>query len=199
MKKTMILETLAAALFAVGQAHAAPVSLADATITATYQGSAAGMLGNDTGFATVPGSNVSKIDGTDQVEFITSDFLFGFDFSPTGLVSIYPNMQPDPAANYSFTFDFGSTLSTPITGFALDTHGVLDKVPGLTIGSDQHSIAIDLSKLTWNDLDYTPVTVQLSSDLAPSNVPEPASLALVLAGAAGLLGGRRKRRTTSQA
>jgi hypothetical protein len=197
MKKTMILETLAAALFAVGQAHAAPVSLADATITATYQGSGDNILGFYGSGTDAP--NVSKIDGTDQVEFMTSDALFAFDFSATGLVSIYANMQPDPAANYTFTFDFGNTLPAPLTGFTLGAHGVLDNLPGLAIGSDQHSISIDLSQLTWNDLDYTPVTAQLSSAPAPSNVPEPASLALVLAGAAGLLGGGRKRRTTSRA
>lgn len=193
MKKKMILETLAAALFAVGQAHAAPVSLDNATITATYQGSGDNILGFY-GSSSGP-ANVSKIDGTDQVEFMTTDALFGFDFSSTGLVSIYANMPPDPTAQYTFTFDFGNTLSAPITGFTLVDGSVVDQLPGLSVGSDKHSIAIDLSALTWADPNYLPVTARLSSGPAPSNVPEPASLALALGGAAALRLSRRTRRS----
>jgi len=90
MKTTTILETLVLAALATGQAQAAPLSLQDAHITATYNGSAADVLGLDHLFAQEPGSNTSTLDPTDSgVEFLTADFLFGFDFCGFGPKKIY--------------------------------------------------------------------------------------------------------------
>jgi hypothetical protein len=64
--KKIIMETLVLAALATGQAylapaHAAPISLDNATVTASYQGAAAGMLGLEHGFQPESGSNTSKV------------------------------------------------------------------------------------------------------------------------------------------
>jgi len=194
MKKIMILETLAAVAFAAGQAHAAPISLEHATVTATYQGTA-DVLGLGHNFQAEPGSNVSGLDQSDSgAEFITGDYLFMFDFSKAGLLSIYNNMPlplPAPAGGYTLSFDFGSTLPAPITSFTLIDGSTVSGTPGLSV-LNSHSIGLDLSALTWNS-DFLPITAQIgSADATGADVPEPASLALVLAGAMGLALFRRR-------
>ena len=191
MKTTTILETLVVAALATGQAQAAPLSLQDATITATYNGSAADVLGLDHLFAQEPGSNTSTLDPTNSgVEFLTADFLFGFDFGADGTLVIYDNM-PVPAGDYKLTFDFGATLPAAITSFTLLDGSAADGVPGLRV-IDGHTIAVDLGGLAWHG-DYGSITAQIGAADSSTSVPEPAVPALLLAGAAGLAFSRRRR------
>ncbi|QJE00814.1 PEP-CTERM sorting domain-containing protein [Massilia forsythiae] len=196
MKTITILETLVAATLVAGQAHAAPLALDGATIiTATYNGKADNVLGLDHNFAAEAGSNVSHLDPSGSgVEFLSGDYLFGFDFSDTGLLTVYNNMAIPAGADYRFTFDFGATLAAPIGSFTLvdgsAVNGTSAGVPGLSV-LDGHRIGVDLSRVTWN-ADFGAFTAQIGA-AAATDVPEPGSAALMLLGAAGLAAGRRQR------
>jgi hypothetical protein len=196
--KKIIMETLVmAAALATGQAYAAPISLDNATVTATYRGSADSILGLDHGFQAEPGTNTSKVYAPGAgVEFLTSDYLFGFDFAEDGLLTVYNNMPlPERSGGdpgYTFSFDFGSTLPAPIGSFTLVDGSMVGGLPGLRV-VDGHSIALDLGSLTWNG-DFASFTAQIGAADPASNVPEPASLALLVAGAAGLAAASRRTR-----
>ncbi len=194
MKTKIILETLilAAALTAT-QAGAAPISLQGSTITATYNGSAEGMLGLDHWFAAEPGSNTTAIDSSDDPmnqEFITSDFWFAFDFSSTGRLAVTLNDDPAnlPAGDYRASFDFGASLAKPIGSFTLLDTGGIGGLPALSVVND-HTIAIDLSSVTWNGA-FSTFYAQIGDAAA---VPEPGSIGLALAGVAGLAMSRRRK------
>jgi hypothetical protein len=195
--KKIIMETLVvAAALATGQVYAAPISLENATVTATYQGAAGGILGLDHGFQAEPGTNTSKVYAPGAgVEFLTSDYLFGFDFAADGLLTVYNNMPlPERAAGdpgYTFTFDFGTTLPASIGSFTLVDGSMVGDVPGLSV-IDGHSIALDLTSLTWNG-DFASFTARIgAADV--NEVPEPAGLALMMAGVAGLVAASRRTR-----
>jgi hypothetical protein len=198
--KKIIMETLVLAALATGQAylqpaHAAPISLDNATVTATYRGAADGILGLDHGFQAEPGSNVSKVYAPGAgVEFFTADALFGVDFSADGLLTVYNNMalpeRADGDPGYTFRFDFGATLPAPVGSFKLVDGSQIGGVPGLSI-VDGHTLALDLTALTWNG-DFASFTAQIGAADAV-DVPEPGSLALLLLGAAGLAAGSKRR------
>jgi len=192
MTSTSILGGLVMAVLAATHAHAAPFSLATATITATYNGSA-DVLGNDSGYLPGPGSNVSGLDPNDSyIEFLTGDAMFGFDFARDGSLSIFANIVPPADGAYTLTFDFGDSLAAPIASFTLVDASAVGGIPGLSVLSS-HSIGLDLSGLAWNG-DFAPIVARIDAADAAADVPEPASAALLLAGLAGLAASRKRAR-----
>ena len=190
MKTKNILETLVlAAALTASQAGAAPISLQGSTITGTYNGAPAGMLGLDHGFAAEAGSNTTAIDPTDLggVEFLTGDYLFGFDFTTTGQLTVMLNELAVAPVDYRVVFDFGASLGQKIGSFTLlDTSGI-GTLPVLSV-LDEHTIALDLSNVTWNSAFGT-----FSAQLGTAEVPEPGGIGLLLAGTAGLALARRRK------
>jgi len=187
MKIKKLLGTLAAAFLVAGTAQAGPTSLQGTFITASYNGDAGGMLGLDHLYQPDAGSNVTAIAAGD-IEFITSDFRFMFDFTESGGLTIYNNSdQPLPAGSYAMRFSFGPSLASPITGFALADASAISGMPLLTV-EDGNTIALDLSALQWHG-PFAMFTAQLDSTV----VPAPGGLALWLAGAGAAMLARRKR------
>ncbi|MDB5746584.1 MAG: sorting protein [Massilia sp.] len=190
MKANKILSVLAvlASAAIAATAHATPLPLQDAVITASYNGAFDGMLGLDHLFAQEPGSNTTRLDPTGTgVEFLTSDFLFGIDFSSGGALTVFANGAVAPGA-YSMRFDFGQTLSSPISGFRFVGADGASGVPSLSI-VDAHTIALDLGGVAWSE--FGSLTAQLDT---ASEVPEPASAALALAGLAAMGFAARSRK-----
>ena len=180
MKTKHLLQALALVALGQGAVHAAPLMLQDASITATYNGAADGMLGLDQGFAPGPGANTSKLDPTDTgVEFFTSDFLFGIDFSADGMLTVIANYAVAPGA-YSMRFDLGNAL--PVTAFTLTGMGGVTGMPGLSI-IDSHTIALDLSGVDWSE--FGALSARLETGTAVE-VPEPGAPAILMGGLAAL-------------
>ena len=190
MKTKHLLQALALVALGQGGVHAAPLMLQDASITATYNGAADGMLGLDHGFAAGPGANTSKLDPTDTgVEFFTSDFLFGIDFSADGMLTVIANYAVAPGA-YSMRFDLGNAL--PVTAFTLTGMGGVTGMPGLSI-IDSHTIALDLSGVDWSEFGALSARLETGTAVA---VPEPGAPAILLGGLAALAlvrNGRKRR------
>ena len=189
LKTRHILQALALAAGAAtarATAYAAPLPLQDAVITASYNGAADGMLGLDYGFAQEPGSNTSRLDPTETgVEFFTSDYLFGIDFSAAGALTVIANGANPPGA-YSMRFDFGNTLPGAITAFSFVGANGASGVPGLSI-VDAHTVALDLSGVSWEEFG------SLTAQIGVGEVPEPASMAILLGGFAAMAGALRTR------
>ena len=202
MKKTTW-ETLARAAIAASAitavtataipAGATVLPLQNATITATYNGVGAAMLGLDDGFSGSPGGNRTALDPLGaSVEFLSTDFTFGFDFAADGTLSIYNNSgAPLAPGAYSFRFDFGSTLAAPITAFTLLDGSAVAGVPVFSILDGGTALGLDLGGLTWSG-DFLPVTASIGSEQAAA-VPEPGSMSILLAGAGAIALARRRR------
>jgi hypothetical protein len=189
MKKT-IMETLVAAVLATGIAHAAPLPLQGAVITATYNGSADAMVGLDHLFQAEPGSNTTALDPSGTgIELLSADAVFGFDFDASGLLTVVANGAVAPGS-YLFHFDFGHTLAAPLTAFRLLDGGGIGGTPVLSLGSDGKSIDLDLTGTTWGE--FASITAQLDA----AAVPAPGSAALMLGGFAALAASRRRTRGT---
>lgn len=191
-------ETLARTAFAaavIGSAacaHATTLPLQGAVITASYNGTAAAMLGLDDAFSGSAGGNTTALDPLNaSVEFLSADFAFAFDFAADGTLSIYNNSGAplDPGA-YSFRFDFGSTLAAPITAFKLLDGSAVGGLPLFSILDGGTALGLDLGALSWNG-DFTPITASIEAAQAAA-VPEPGSMAILLAGAGALALVRRR-------
>jgi len=189
MKTKIILETLVlAAALTASHVGAAPISLQGSTITASYNG-LPDMLGLDHGYAAEAGSNTTAFDPTPYtgVEFLTADYLFAFDFGNDGELIVTLNDLAMAPGDYRVVFDFGTTLARNIGSFTLlDTSGI-GLLPALSILND-HSIALDLSGVTWND-----AYASFSAQIGTADVPEPAGIGLLLAGSAGFALARRRK------
>jgi hypothetical protein len=171
---------LALAALGATTAHAAMIPLQNATITATYNGEAAGMLGLDHQFAAGPGANTTGLDPLESgVEFLTADFLFGIDLSASGALTVIAN-SAIPSGPYSMRFDFGSSLASAITSFTWADANGASGMPVLSV-VDAHTIALDLGAVEWSE--YGSLTAAIGT-AAP--VPEPGSAALLVAGLIGL-------------
>ncbi|WUR10989.1 PEP-CTERM sorting domain-containing protein [[Empedobacter] haloabium] len=175
------------ALCAATATHAAPIALRDAVITATYNGSAAGMLGLDHDFAAVPGSNTTRLDPSDSgVEFLTADYLFGIDFAPSGAMTVIAN-GAIPAGAYTMRFDFGGRLAAAIGAITFTSAAGASGIPVATL-LDDDSFALELGDVAWSE--FGSVTAEIS---AAAPVPEPATPALLLAGLAALAATRTRK------
>lgn len=187
MKTKKILETLVLAACCTGSAHAAILPLQNALITGTYNGQAAGMLGNDLNFG--PNSNTTHLDPTNTgAEFLTSDDLFAFDFDASGNVTVYANLDI-PVGAYQMRFDFGSSVPAAFSSFTLTDMGGNGGAPVLSL-INAHTIQFDLGNVSWNGA-FSSFSAQIGT------VPEPGSITLLLGGLAGLALVRRPRATRS--
>ncbi|MET0264907.1 MAG: hypothetical protein ABW202_04775 [Duganella sp.] len=190
MKTITMATALALALATLGAptALANTLPLQNAVISASYNGDNAAMLGLDSQFASIPGSHISSLDPTATgVEFFTSDFLFGIDFSADGGLTIMANYAL-PIGPYAMRFDFGSTLANPISSFTFTGAAGARGVPVLSI-IDAHTIALDLSAVEWDEFGTLNASIA-----AISPVPETSPAAMLLAGLASLAGWTRWRR-----
>lgn len=194
MKLTLIKTVVAAActILVVCSAQAANEPFTDAIISASYNGAASGMLGLDSAFQTGPGSNISRLDPTNTgVEFLSSDFLFGFDFAGNGHLTIMANGPVPDGGTYRASFDFGASLAAPIISFSLLSAGATSGVPVLTV-LNSHEISIDLSQVSWNG-DFSAMETAIALQ-APAPVPEPSTAWMMLAGIGSLAWLRRRSR-----
>ena len=172
-------------------AQATPLPLQNASITATYNGTAS-VLGFDDGFSGSAAGNTSALDpSAASVEFLTADTLFGFDFGADGSLSVYNNsgFAIEPGA-YSFRFDFAN-LATPITTFKLLDASAIGGLPLFSILDGGLALGLDLSAVSWNG-DFLPLKASIEAAEA-SAVPEPGTLSVLLAGAGAIALVRRRK------
>lgn len=185
--------TLALAALGASTAHAQalPLPLQNAVVKASYNDDNAGMLGLLSGFESGPNSHITTLDPTDiGVEFFTADALFGVDFSAAGALTVIANIVPPPGA-YSMRFDFGSSLSLPISSLSFTGANGASGVPVLSI-IDAHTLALDLSGVTWSE--FGSFTAQITTASPVPELPPAAMLAAGLASLAGVMRLRQRRR-----
>lgn len=184
---------LAAALLCLGglaatPAHATPVPV-DTEVTGSLDGSPAKLLGSQSGFQSVPGSNITPV-RDDDLEFLSDDFELAVDLFSSGLIRLYDNGGTGLwAGTRVLNFSFAGLL-TPLGSVSLGDLSQL--VSGQVQASllDGYTLQITLQDLQWQaSADFGTLEVQLNS----AELPEPASAALLAAAAAAALASRRRR------
>jgi hypothetical protein len=175
-----------AAVLAGVPAAAAPTPLPVGTpVTVLHDGSA-DVLGLDSGFAAVPGSNVSALTDTD-LEFLTADFVIGIDLFSSGRIDLYDNGGAGLAGTTVLQLSFAGLLA-PLSAAALDLSALAGGTAEATL-LDDHTLQLTLTDLAFRE-PFGPLRI----DVAAASVPEPAPLALLAVAALGALGASALRR-----
>lgn len=167
---------LFAAALAVAWLPAAAATLPAGTpITGSSNGT--GLLGLDSGFADVAGSETTTLAPAD-LEYLTRDFQIAVDFLVDGTVRFYDNGGfGSLAGTTTLEFSFAG-LATPITSFVLADLSALTGGTVTTQVLGPQRIAI-----TLNDVSFA---APFDSFTATVAVPEPSSWLLLGAGIAAL-------------
>lgn len=165
----------AAALAAVLMPAAAATLPPGTPITGSSNG--VGLLGLDSGFAELAGSETTAL-APDDLEYLTRDFQIAVDFFADGTVRFYDNGGlGELAGTTTLEFSFAG-LATPITGFVVAD---LSALTGGTVTSQV--LGPQRIAITLNDLHFA---APFDSFTATVAVPEPASWLLFGAGLAVL-------------
>ncbi len=181
MKQHFIGAVMAAAM-ACAQASSLPEG---SVITGLANGSAAGLLGLDQGFAAVAGSNVTALAAAD-LEYLTADYAIGIDFFTDGRVQVYANTDDGTLPGVTvLEFSFAG-LNEAFSGLAMaDNSAITGGNVALQVLGPQ-SLRLTITDLTMQ-APYASFTAQVST------VPEPAAAWLAAAGLAGVFIGARRR------
>jgi hypothetical protein len=180
MKNKMILGAVLVGMVSIGQAFGA-APLAGAQITGLYNGDPDSIFGADFLDTESGSQNVTGLAAFNGLEFITGDSLVQIDFNSAGLVTFTVDGVASAPAN--FTFDFGSSLSSAISGFApVDVSALVSGSPVLSVLND-HKISASLGPVVGSATGYS-FTSQITF---ASAVPEPVGPAMLVAGL-GLIG-----------
>lgn len=177
---------LAAAAFggATGPAVAAPVP-AGTVVTALRDGQPS-MLGLDTGFADVAGSNVVTLTDTD-LELLSADFVIAVDLFSSGLVQLYDNGGSGWAGTTELILAFAGLLA-PLGSVSVDHSMLATGSIGATLLDGGHTLKLTFSDVQLRD-GFGPLNLQLNS------VPEPATIALIAAALGAAAGSGLRRRS----